>query len=263
MTVHTQNDIWSDRPRTAIGDLRAIVAGSGPLVVLLHGVGLRAEAWNGQIDALNTSGFRVVAPDMPGHGTAATGPIETFASQIAECLRAPAILVGHSMGAMIALDLAARFPDRVRGVAALNAIHRRSPSAQASVQKRAADLDGVTCPDPSTTLERWFAAEQSTARAACARWLRSVDPGGYKAAYTIFAQSDGPTDASLTGLTCPALFMTGQDEPNSTPDMSKAMARLCPAGQAEVVEGAAHMMPMTHADRVNQTLIQFARGCAT
>ncbi|MFD2856780.1 alpha/beta fold hydrolase [Seohaeicola zhoushanensis] len=59
----------------------------------------------------------------------------------------------------------------------------------------------------------------------------------------------------------PALFMTGEAEPNSTPAMSRAMAELAPQGQALVVPGAAHMLPMTHPDVVNAALLDLAADC--
>ena len=51
--------------------------------------------------------------------------------------------------------------------------------------------------------------------------------------------------------------MTGELEPNSTPAMSRAMAKLVPNGRAQIVKGAAHMMPMTHAAEVNAALSTF------
>ena len=74
----------------------------------------------------------------------------------------------------------------------------------------------------------------------------------YKAAYTTFAESDGPTKEQLARIDSPALFVTGADEPNSTPQMSRAMAELAPNGQAKVLLNAAHMMPMTHAEEVKR-----------
>lgn len=255
---------WATRPRTDLAGLAAIVAGAGPTVVLVHGVGLRAEAWGAQIDALAAAGFRVIAPDMPGHGgtpaCAGMPDLAGFAARLAPALAAPAMVAGHSMGAMVALELARQHPDRVRGIAACNAIYRRSAAARAAVCARAGTLDGVSAPDPAGPLARWFAAS-SPERDACERWLRAADPAGYRAAYRLFAAADGPADATLAALPCPALFMTGGDEPNSTPAMSEAMARLAPQGRAVVVAGAAHMMPMTHADRVSAELNAFARTC--
>ncbi|WP_170557642.1 alpha/beta fold hydrolase [Ruegeria atlantica] len=255
---------WTIRPRSDIGGLSAIDVAEGPLVVLLHGVGLRAEAWGAQIDALSAAGYRVLCPDMPGHGeTLFNRPIglKGYADPIAALLTEPAVLVGHSMGALIALDIAASRHDQVMGVAALNAIYRRSPEARAAIQSRAAALDAWSVNDPSGTLQRWFGDQATDERKACSRWLTEVNPGAYKAAYTVFAESDGLTDAQLAKIECPALFMTGADEPNSTPDMSRGMAQQVSNGQVEIVPEAAHMMPMTHPADVNSKLLEFVRRC--
>lgn len=240
---------WTTRPRSEFGRLRAVRAGVGPSVVLLHGVGLRSEAWNAQIDDLSRD-FKVIAPDMAGGTTLAD-----YVDPVAEALDAPAWMVGHSMGAMMALELAARYPEKVRGVVAMNAIYRRSEEAAKAVQARAAMLDGRTIPDPAPTLSRWFGETPSPERTACDHWLRTANPALYRDAYTVFAHEDGPL--ALNTLSCPALFLTGADEPNSTPAMSQAMAALAPQGSAHVIPNAAHMMPMTHPTAVNAKLRAF------
>ncbi|MFK7869536.1 MAG: alpha/beta fold hydrolase [Roseobacter sp.] len=253
---------WTTRPRSEANGLAVIKAGAGPTVLLLHGVGLCADAWHRQIDALAPH-FQVIAPDMPGHGhsrpSASPWGISDYGDHVMGCTDRPVMIVGHSMGALIALDLAIRYRDRVRGVAAFNAIWRRSTEAAAAVRARADQLDGCTAPDPSGPIARWFGDAPSPQRSACAQWLRDVNPSDYKMAYTAFATSDGPPDAALRQIACPALFMTGALEPNSTPKMSHAMAALAPQGHALIVDEAAHMMPMTHADAVNSALLTFAR----
>ena len=244
---------WTTRPRSDFGTLQAVRAGEGPCVLLLHGVGLRAEAWGAQIDALSPD-HQVIAPDM---GPPARS-LSEYTRRVAEGMDGPAWVVGHSMGAMMALDLAVNYPEKVLGVAALNAIYRRSPEATKAVRARAALLDGRTNPDPETPLTRWFGAAPSPERDACAQWLTTVDPAAYRAAYTVFAHEDGP--ARLDTLTCPALFLTGAEEPNSTPAMSHAMAAAAPQGTAHIIEGAAHMMPMTHPAAVNAYLRAFIQG---
>jgi len=255
---------WTTRPRSERGGLAFIETGAGPRLLLLHGVGLRAEAWNAQIDMLSRN-FEVLAPDLPGHGGSVrlegTPGLRDFSQSLARFLDRPVVVIGHSMGAMIALDLAIRFPDRVTGVAALNAIFRRTEAAKEAVQKRAESLDGIAVPDPEATLQRWFGEDPCPERQACEHWLRSVNPLGYRTAYRIFAAEDGPSDAGLASLTCPGLFLTGGLEPNSTPAMSRAMAELAPKGSACVIEEAAHMMPMTHADAVSEIMGRFAREC--
>ncbi len=254
--------IWTIRPRSKTGALASVTAGNGPLVVLIHGVGLRAEAWSAQIEAL-AQDYRVVAVDMPGHGESQrfTSPptLAAYAQRIAQVIDEPATVIGHSFGAMIALDLAIRHRAKISGAAALNGIYRRSPEARAAVLARADSLDGVSIADPAEPLDRWFGPAPSEERSACENWLRSADPRGYQDAYRIFAQEDGPRDSDLQTLHCPALFLTGGREPNSTPAMSEQMAALAPQGRAEILTDAAHMAPMTHGPEVNRILTGFLK----
>ena len=255
---------WTTRPRSEFGRLAAIRRGAGASLLLLHGVGLRAEAWNVQIDVLARH-FLVIAPDMPGHGESPAlddpSTLAAYTDCIAAALSGPVLVAGHSMGAMIALDLAIRYPELLRGVAAVNAIYRRTSKAAAAVRERAAGLNDQSVADPSGTLHRWFGDAPSQEADACRAWLTSVSPKSYKAAYRVFAEEDGPADADLRHLACPALFLTGANEPNSTPEMSRAMAARTPEGQVNIIAGAAHMMPMTHPTEVNAALIGFFAAC--
>ncbi|MFK7942594.1 MAG: alpha/beta fold hydrolase [Paracoccaceae bacterium] len=258
---------WTTRPRSEFGQLAAIRTGSGPRILLLHGVGLRAEAWNAQIDALAPT-FEIIAPDMAGHGHspmfADVVQLATYTDQLArgiEELDGPVMVIGHSMGAMIALDLACRYPHLIRGVVAMNAIYRRSQEAKDAVRDRWLSLDTKTPPDPTGPMQRWFGGLASPEAGACRDWLVSADPSHYRHAYLVFSTGDAPPDEDLANLTCPALFFTGADEPNSTPAMSDAMAALAPKGRAKILPDAAHMMPMTHPDTVNAVLADFLNTC--
>lgn len=256
---------WTTQPRSRFGQIAAITKGVGPKVLLIHGVGLRAEAWAAQTDTL-AENCHVMAVDMPGHGESiplaldphGTGPgLADYTDAIAATLDEPALVIGHSFGAMIAMDLAIRHPEKVRAVAALNAIHQRDAESKAAVRARAESLDGVTVADPTSTLNRWFGSDPSAERDACHRWLCEVNARSYRDAYRVFASQDGPSEEALATLHCPALFLTGANEPNSTPEMSRSMATLAPRGRSEVLAGAAHMLPMTHATQVNAILKQF------
>lgn len=253
---------WTTQPRSEFGALRAIRFGQGPKIVLLHGVGLRSEAWAGQLGPLSEQ-YEVIAPDMAGHGESALlsgeATLTRYSDLVAEAMTGEALVVGHSMGAMIALDLAARYPQKVRGVVALNAIFERSPEAARAVRERAAGLSETGVGDPTPTLSRWFDDLHSPEALACRDWLLGASPKGYKAAYSVFAHCDGPSRSALAALDIPALFMTGGLEPNSTPAMSHAMASLTPKGRALIVDGAAHMMPMTHSADATQAILGFAK----
>ena len=261
---------WASRPRTDYGaGIRGVRVGSGRPLVLIHGVGLSADSWGAQIDALASS-FEIHALDLPGHGESA--PLEALPSLavLADHLDAALaglgetlFVAGHSLGALVTLALAVRHPARVGAIAVLNAIHRRSPEASRAVLARAAGLSVTEPNDPSATVARWFgdALECPEAR-ACDSWFRSVDPAAYKATYELFARADSPSDADLAALRCPALFLTGADEPNSTPAMSEEMAALVPGAETVIVPDAAHMAMMTHPETVSAALRSFFAGIA-
>ena len=255
--------IWTTRPRSRVGSLAAICAGQGPSVTLFHGVGLNADAWGAQIDALSQD-YGVTAFDMAGHGDSAglkkaVPTLSDYADAVRVNLTSPTVVVGHSMGAMIALKLAQ--DPAVIGVVALNAIYQRTPMASAAVRARATQLRDEPSIDPEPTLMRWFEDLTLPEATACEGWLRSVPINGYRAAYSVFANENGPTASELQSLNKPALFITGGREPNSTPEMSIQMAECCPMGQAHIVKDAAHMMPMTHAGEVNAHLRTFISQC--
>ncbi len=99
-----------------------------PTVVLIHGAAHDGDAWLAVGRDLAVAGYTVLAPDLPGHGLS-QGPalrsIDALANWVVALLDAVgvgrALLVGHSMGALIALACAARHPQRVSRLALLGA----------------------------------------------------------------------------------------------------------------------------------------------
>jgi 2-hydroxy-6-oxonona-2,4-dienedioate hydrolase len=102
---------------------RVIEAGSGDdALVLVHGFTSRADRWLGNIDQLAALGYRVVAPDLPGHGFASKDPAfdhsvggyRDFILTLLDGLRIRrAVMVGTSLGGHVLADLACRAPERV------------------------------------------------------------------------------------------------------------------------------------------------------
>ena len=100
-----------------------------PTVVFIHGAGHDHSVWTLQTRYFASHGWNVVAPDLPGHGRSA-GPalesIEALADRVLALLTelgcGQAMLVGHSMGSLIALEAAARAPDRVTRLALVGSV---------------------------------------------------------------------------------------------------------------------------------------------
>ena len=251
-------------PRAGIA---GIDCGHGDALLLLHGVGLRAEAWAAQI-ARFSSTHRVIAIDTPGHGgsTALQGrpSLPDFVARIAAFLDeadcGPVNVAGHSLGALLAVGLTLEHPHHVQRVAALNAVHQRDPQARAAVTGRAeAMLAGSV--DHSAPLRRWFDAQASgaerLAREQTAAWLSMAEPSGYAAAYHAFAHGDDVYAGRLGEIACPALFLTGELDPNSTPAMSAAMAAATHRGRAVVLPGQRHMANMVAPQAVGDVISEW------
>ncbi|RAZ90816.1 flavin reductase [Mesorhizobium hawassense] len=246
-----------------------IRAGSGAPVLFIHGVGMDAAIWQPQIDLMRDR-FDVIAIDMLGHGASQLPPqnagLSDYADQAIRLLDHLGLdrvaVVGHSMGALVAQELALRAPSRIGSLVCLNAVFRRPPELAQAVRERAAALDGPGDPSAiAATIARWFgnpippALTDAAAKALAA--LESVDAEGYARTYRLFASADTAHADRLADLAVPALFMTGSEDRNSTPAMSAAMARLAPVGQCLVLSGEKHMMPIASPQKVTQRITGF------
>ena len=106
-----------------------------PAVILIHGAGLDRTIWQMQTRNIAFQGRRVYAVDLPGHGYS-EGPVienvEEMANWVIRFMDAAGVdgatIMGHSMGSLIALDLASRYPERTErliltGVAEAMPVH--------------------------------------------------------------------------------------------------------------------------------------------
>jgi len=242
--------------------------GRGPALVMVHGVGLNAAVWMPQLDAF-AADHRVLAYDTLGHGGSALpswdAELPDYVAQVNAVLDeagvAEAILMGHSMGALIAIRAALDLGCRVRAVVAVNPVYRRPASQLAASRERARELEHHGCDSTlEQALRRWFGddGERSEARVEqVRRWLRDADPVGYARAYRVFCEADPWLDGCLGELRIPALFVTGGLDPNSTPAMARAMAAEAPRAEAVVVEGERHMLAFNAPDRFNAVVRDF------
>jgi epoxide hydrolase 4 len=121
---------WGD-----VGGLRlhCVEAGTGPLVMLLHGFPEFWYAWRHQLPALADAGYRVVAPDLPGYHTSDKPPrvrdyrpqvlVQDVADLIVALDAGSATVAGHDWGGALAWLLAMQYPERIQRLVVLNAPH--------------------------------------------------------------------------------------------------------------------------------------------
>lgn len=155
-------------------------AGEGDRAVLfLHGIGGNRNSFDGQLDAL-PAGWRGLAWDMPGYGDSAPLPETTFAA-LADAAVAlldaagagKAVILGHSMGGMIAQELALATPDRLSGLILMDTHHGRV----GSIDPELADLAvAVAREQGMTALQEAIDALGSPLETEAARRLRERRP---------------------------------------------------------------------------------------
>jgi len=245
-----------------------IERGSGKPLLLLHGVGMCAEAWQPQLEALSPHA-RVIALDLPGHGATPALPgkpdLRDFVAWFARIADELALerfsLAGHSMGALIAAGFAVTYPERLTRLALLNAVYKRDNAARQAVQARAAAMQNGQF-DRLAPLERWFAPDeqQGIAYQAVKKFLHSVNKAGYAAAYQAFAQGDAVYADDFSAINCPALFLTGAQDQNSSAQMAKQMAEVTPQGRAVIINGHRHMVNLTAPEQVNGVLLDWLKA---
>jgi len=263
------NPTLSSRNFAADGTAFIVSGASLPTLVFIHGVGMNADVWQPQLEHFSDS-YQVIAYDFLGHGESPMAndnpTLDDYVEQLNRLIEHVGVssfsLAGHSMGALIAVAFALKYPDKVLNLVAINIVYNRTQKEQNRVLqgvKKVIESDEIGNTDQ--TLKRWFSgknsAEESKKIAKIKRWLADVSPHGYGRAYRLFALADQAFVNKLSLLTMPVLYLTGDDDPNSTPAMSKQMAELTPNGEFLSIAGEAHMMAYISPKKTNALIETF------
>lgn len=198
--------------------------GKGRPVLLLHPIGLKGEFWREVVAELETE-CRLIYPDFRGHGDsdASLSPftLADLADDMVEFLRAlagPTLVVGCSMGGMVAQGMAVRSPDIVSGVVIANTAHRRNDQGRAVMEQRAMEAETDMPAVIDTTLARWFNAAfqlRNPDKVALMReWLINADPIVHARSWRAIRDLDFVS--GLQVLAMPVMAIAGSDD-QSTP----------------------------------------------
>jgi 3-oxoadipate enol-lactonase len=245
--------------------------GAGPAVVFLHGIGGTSNVYQVQADALSST-YQVIRPDFAGAGRSpARGEIsiDSHAADIAAVLDAlgagPAVVVGHSMGTLVARALAARHPARVAGLALLGPVQPPDDAGREAIVARAAVLRAegpAAIADAIVT--RSLSAGTRSAKPEIAAFVRELvmrqDPEGYaRNNEALAAAADpGPVDPGL-----PLLLVAGRDDTLSPPSVSEQIAAAHGSADVRVIDGIGHQIPLEDARQTTQILTTFISALAS
>jgi pimeloyl-ACP methyl ester carboxylesterase len=234
-------------------------------LVFIHGAGLDHSWFGLQSRYFGYHGYNVLALDLPGHGRSA-GPALTTVAAIAEWLVKVldaakverASLVGHSMGTLVALECAARQPQRVERIALIaTAQPMKVGDAFLDAAKRdsydAFDMHTIWGHAPQVPLGgnpnpgMWMYGD-TQAR------LERLAPG------VLHADLKASNDYSFAGgVKCPTLFILGKRDMMTPPRAAKSLQEQIPGAQTVVIDFSGHSLMAEAPDAVLDALIQFLR----
>lgn len=255
------------------------VMGTGKTLLLLHGAGASLHSF---ADLMTTLALhhRVVAVDLPGHGfTTKGGSSRSGLAAVATDLAAvlvkhdlvPDVIIGHSAGAAVGLDLVDRLPRRPEAVVALNGAFAEFDGVAGWLFPMLAKLlslnpftslifSATTTPKSVTQLIEATGSELSAAQLNL--YYRLVrDRAHVSGALAMMSQWDlRPLGLKMPQIDIPALLLTGERDKAVAPTVSQDAARKLPRAETRMLPAIGHLMHEERPDLIAREIGAFLNG---
>ena len=231
-----------------------------PAVVLLHGAGFDHSTWALHSRWFAHHGYSVLAPDLPGHGRSAGQPLPNIADMAdwtAALLDAAgarqARLVGHSMGSLIALETAARHPEKVSG---LSLIGTAATMTVGPDLLKAAEANDLAAVDMVSIWGLGFSAELGGSLAPGLWMHQGAQRVLQRCASGVLYSDLNACNAYQNALAAaaqikvPVTFVLGERDMMTPAKAGKALAAAMPHARTVVLPGAGHMMMIEQPDEL-------------
>ena len=250
---------------TPSGRIALRISGTGPALVLLHGLGGSSKSWSRQLDALAES-RRVIAWDCPGYGESADFPSKTpttaeFAKTLLAALDAAGVgdfdLAGHSMGGAVAPWVARLAPLRVKKLVLSATKVAFGADDPTGYDLRLAERRQMDDKAFGEARAKGMVGEASPVFAEVAGIAGEIRESGYAGAIALLKQADNR--AILPTVEQPTLVIAGANDRIAPADATAAVAAAVPDAQLETVENAAHAAYLEQPEAYNTLLSAFLK----
>jgi pimeloyl-ACP methyl ester carboxylesterase len=264
---HVQSDyVMTSEGRIHYYDAEAGVSGGGVPLVLVHGLGDRAEAWAPMIKQLKAAGFHVYALDLLGYGRSpkpadSDYSIATQEQVVADFIRALGLqrtdIGGWSMGGWVTLKLALDHPEMIDRVVVYDAAGLRYDTPFPRTIFHPTDAAGLRqlqlLLEPSSRPLPDFISRSALRRFAGQQWVidRGMD--------SMFTGRD-LVDGRLSGLTEPLLIVWGSEDRLIPVSVAEQMHTLDASSELDIVEGCGHLAPALCTTRVAAATVAFLQA---
>lgn len=250
--------------------IATLARGQGDVAVfLLHGVGGGKDAWPHALDALAAAGYRAIAWDMPGYGGSEMISPYDNAGLAAACARmieaAGArvnVVLGHSMGGMVAQELVAARPDLLHGLILSGtspAFGRPGGDWQRQfLDSRFAPLDagrGMAGLAPELVAGMVGPQAERPGVALAEAVMARVPEATYRAALSAIVSFDRRAD--LPAIAVPTLCIAGEHDRNAMPEVMQKMAARIPGARYLCLAGIGHLANLEAPAAFNAAVLEF------
>lgn len=222
---------------------------TGTPLVFINSLGSDLRIWDGLIPAF-VEQWPLIRYDKRGHGLSDCPPgpytlrdhTEDLAGLLAQVQAPPAILIGVSVGGMIALDFAHHYPEHVQALVLCDTGAKIGTAAYWTERSSAVRQDGLA-PLAPLILARWFsstfAASAPTAYRGYQNMLTRTPAEGYAA--TCDALRDADLRAAIPTITIPALVLCGDEDLATPPTLGRELAAALPHARFALIPKAGHI----------------------
>jgi len=241
-------------------------------MVLLHGLGVNSRSWLLQIPILTKTGYRILAPDLPGFGQSCKtrfSSIPQIASDITALMQSlhvnNAIVCGISMGGILALQLTLDHPDLVNRLILVNSMAKLSIGnpllwpyflwryiliQTRGLEKQAEVVANRLFPQPKDSLFRQAAIES----------IMEADLESYRSAMKSIARFN--VQKRLPEIHCPTLVITGENDTTIPAKYQRRMAERIPRALHIIIKNAGHAVTIDQPNLFNSCVLEFLENRA-
>jgi len=248
-----------------IGDTFVRISGQGFPLVFVHGFTTTSEFWREQAEEFSKA-YRVIRINLPGHGaspapTSRSYCLEDFVEDVARVFRElsieKAVLIGLSMGGIVAQKFALKYPHLLKALVLVDTTsHGIGPDATAVLanadkrgfKKAVEDLSDISF--------------SSSASPALLEWARRevIQTPEFVARAADRSLHDADTRGSLSQIKVPTLVIAGEEDRVTPPQESEVLAKGISDSTLALIPGAGHFSMLDNPVAFNRILRRFIDG---